>query len=107
MVDKLVIPHFVYCKQSLAGDGFLYRSDQSTVFHWKMEKPSVPTASTWPSRKTIGILVKNNLLKLFDGFHGDGKVKGGIMSTSVVLIPNISAATEIKDFRPITLTTSM
>lgn len=44
------------------------------------------------------VLVKNDLLKLFDDFHGNGKASMVIGSLFIVLIPKTSAATKIKTF---------
>jgi hypothetical protein len=48
-------------------------------------------------------IVKEDIMKIFSGFHTEGKFEASLNSTFISLIPKIPGASEMKDFRPISL----
>lgn len=44
---------------------------------------------------------------MFDDFYCFGRICGGINATFIPLIPKVERAKNVKDFRPIRLTTSL
>jgi hypothetical protein len=48
-------------------------------------------------------IVKEDIMKIFSGFHAEGKFEASLNSTFISLIPKIPGASEMKDFRPISL----
>ena len=52
-------------------------------------------------------VVKEDIMKIFREFHVEGKFEASLNSTFISLIPIISGASEMKDFRPISLVGSL
>lgn len=48
-------------------------------------------------------VIKKNVMKLFEDFHRTGKFLKSINSTFIVIIPKVSGAIRIKEFRHISL----
>jgi hypothetical protein len=52
-------------------------------------------------------VVKEDIMKIFRKFHAEGKFEASLNSTFISLIPKIPSASEMKDFRPISLVGSL
>jgi hypothetical protein len=52
-------------------------------------------------------IVKEDIMKIFREFHAEGKFEASLNSTFISLIPKIPSASEMKDFRPISLVGSL
>jgi hypothetical protein len=52
-------------------------------------------------------VVKEDIMKIFREFHSKGKFEVSLNSTFISLIPKIPGASEMKDFRPISLVGSL
>ena len=52
-------------------------------------------------------IVKEDIMKIFGEFHAEGKFEASLNSTFISLIPKIPGASEMKDFRPISLVGSL
>jgi hypothetical protein len=52
-------------------------------------------------------VVKEDVMKVFREFHDEGRFEASLNSTFISLIPKIPGASEIKDFRPISLVGSL
>ena len=49
------------------------------------------------------VVLKDDILAVFKGFHTYGKFEKSLNATFISLIPKKAGAVEIKDFRPISL----
>jgi hypothetical protein len=52
-------------------------------------------------------VIKEDIMKIFREFHAEGKFEASLNSTFISLIPKIPGASEMKDFRPISLVGSL
>ena len=52
-------------------------------------------------------ILKNTFQKMFNEFHSNGKLNACIKENFVCLIPKKEDSIHVKDYRPISLTTSM
>uniref|UniRef100_A0A803P8A0 Reverse transcriptase domain-containing protein n=1 Tax=Cannabis sativa TaxID=3483 RepID=A0A803P8A0_CANSA len=52
-------------------------------------------------------VIKNELMEVFRAFHSEGRIEGSINDTFICLIPKRLNSCKVKDFRPISLITSV
>lgn len=77
------------------------------IFNMKGDKTPGPNGFTISFFQNCWEIVKVDLLKVFEEFHELEEFYSHLTNTFIALIPKKSNATELKDFRPISLLSSV
>jgi hypothetical protein len=82
---------------------FLEREVKDVVFGMDGNKAPSPDGFSMAFFQACWEVLKEDIMAVFSDFHARGKFEKSCNSTFISIIPKVSGASDLKDFRPISL----